>query len=147
MKEAKTLNSLLEETRVAERRKHNNFMAEIARHKKESDERRKKVNELLKGKLRQARVKDYKNWLAGFLEKGNKPTHCYEYPLERGMEEWKVACSDFQILPLFGANSLQIIIPKGIKFLGGELGHSNLYFMDDFSCLGGWVPIYSDIHF
>ncbi|GAH52097.1 unnamed protein product [marine sediment metagenome] len=146
MKEAKALNSLLEEARIAERKRHADAMAKMAKYEKESNERRKEANELLKGKLRQARVKDYKNWLAGFL-KGFKPTHCYDYPMERGLDEWKVALSDFRIVPLFGTDSLNIIIPNGIKFLGGELGHSNLYFMDGFSHLGGWVPIYSDIHF
>lgn len=147
MKEAKILNSLLEETRVVERKRHADAMAKMAQIEKESNERVKKAGELFMGKLRQAKVKDYKNWLAGFLERGGKPTHCYDYPLERGMEEWKVALSDFQIVPLFGADSLDIIIPKGIKFLGGELGHTNLYFMDGFSHAGSWVPIYSDIHF
>ncbi|MBA7716890.1 hypothetical protein ES703_125974 [subsurface metagenome] len=147
MKEAKTLNSLLEEARIAEKRSRDDFRAKTAKYEKERNERIKKAEKLFMGKLRQARVEDYKNWLAGFLAMDNKPTHCYDYPLERGLDEWKVALSDFQIVPLFGANSLQIIIPKGIKFLGGELGHNNLYLMDGFSCLGGWVPIYSDIHF
>lgn len=147
MKEAKILNSLLEETRVAERKRYADAMAKIAQIEKERNKRIKKADKLFMGKLRQARVKDYKDWLAGFLEKGNKPTHCYDYPMERGLDEWKIALVDFQIVPLFGTDSLQIIVPKGIKFLGGKLGHTNLYFMDGFSCLGGWIPIYSDIHF
>lgn len=147
MKEAKILNSLLGKARIAEKKSHDAFRTKIAKYEKERNERVKKADELFMGRLRPARVEDYKNWLAGFLAMDNKPTHCYNYPLERGMEDWKVALADFQIVPLFGADSLNIIVPKGIRFLGGELGHNNLYLMDGFSCLGGWVPIYSDIHF
>lgn len=147
MKKTEMLNSLLEEARIAEKKGHDDFRAKIAGYEKERNERIKKADELFMGKLRPAKVKDYKAWLAGFLEKGNKPTNCYDYPMERGLDDWKIACSDFQIVPLFGTDSLNIIIPKGIKFLGGELGHNNLYFMDGFHCMGGWVPIYSDIHF
>ncbi|GAI06623.1 unnamed protein product [marine sediment metagenome] len=116
----------------------------------EHEERLEKISKLFRGKLRQARVEDYKNWLAGFLEKGGKPTHCYDYFLESSLDQWRVAFSNFQVIPLFGADALNIIIPNGIKFLGGELGHSTLYFMHDFSrkaITDGWVPIYSDIHF
>ena len=159
MKEAKMLNKLLEEVRTAERKRKIALISFLKRRERgsfkdrekafvlEHEERLEETNKLFRGKLRQAKVKDYKNWLAGFLEKGGKPTHCYDYPLEGGMEDWKTACSDFRIIPLFGADSLNIIVPKGIEFLGGELGHNNLYFMDGFSCLDGWVPIYSDIHF
>lgn len=147
MKEAKILNSILEETRVAEGKRHADFMARVAKDEEERNKRIEKADKLSRGKLRQAKVKDYKIWLAGFLGKGGEPTNCYDYPMERGMEDWKITYSDFQIVLLFGADSLNIIVPKGIKFLGGELGHSNLYLMDDFSCMGGWVPVYSDIHF
>jgi len=147
MTDTKMLNVLLEEVRIAERKRHDNTIAEIAKQDKEHQERLKRADRVFKGKLRQARIEDYRNWLAGFLEKGGKPTHCYDYPMERGLDEWKVALNDFQIVPLFGTESLNIIVPDEIKFLGGEPGHNNLYFMDSFSCFGVWVPVYSDIHF
>jgi len=147
MADIKMLNTLLDETRIVERIRISERKVEYQEREIEHQKRIKQADGLLKGKLRQARVEDYKNWLAGFLEKGSKPTHCYEYPMERGLDEWKVAFNDFQISPLFGTESLQIIIPSGIKFLGGELGHNNLYFMDGFSHIGGWAPVYSDIHF
>lgn len=147
MADTKMLNTLLDETRIVERIRKAERKAECREREGEYQKRVKQADKLFGGKLRQARVEDYKNWLAGFLEKGGKPTNCYEYPMEPGLDDWKVALNDFQISPLFGTESLNIIVPSGIKFLGGELGHNNLYFMDGFSCFGGWAPVYSDIHF
>jgi len=147
MSDAKKLNALLDEARIVERVRIAARKVERQEQRVEHQKRVKRADGLFKGKLRQASIEDYRNWLAGFLEKGGKLTHCYEYLIERGLDDWKVALKDFQISPLFGTESLNIIVPSGIKFLGGELGHNNLYLMDDFSCIGSWVPIYSDIHF
>jgi len=98
-------------------------------------------------KLRHATAEDYKRWLAGYLRSGRKPTHSYGYPMERTLDEFYVALDDFELAPLRGANAIHIIVPKGIKFLGGELGSTGLYFMDGFENKGGWVPVYDDIEF
>lgn len=147
MTDAKMLNALLEKARVAEKRRQDNTLADRAEREEERRERIKQANRLFERRLRQASIEDYKDWLAGFLEKGGKPTHYHDYPMENGLDDWKVALKNFRIVPLFGTDSLNIIIPSGIKFLGGELGHNSLYLMGDFSYVGSWVPIYSNIHF
>ena len=141
------LNALLEEGRIKEKKEHDAYMRQHDSILEEMRASVKKAQELLRWKVRQAKVWDYKEWLAGYLEKGKKPTHYYNYPMKRSLDEWRVALHDFEIVPLFGANALCIIVAKGVKCKGGELGHSHLYFMDDFSQVGDFVPVYSDIAF
>lgn len=101
---------------------------------------------LLRGKIIRASSSDYKKWLKGYLEKGGKPTHVYNYPLPH---DWFIATDNFTILPLYGAQSINIIVPEGIfADIGVKgLGHNNLYFIKDFSTSGSWIPIYDDIEF
>ena len=93
--------------------------------------------------LRPATRDDYKRWLIGYLRSGGEPTHYYDYKFPE--REFYVAVMDFRIQPLYGAFSFSIIVPKGIRFLGGELGHINLFLMDGFRNIGGWVPVYEDM--
>ena len=62
-------------------------------------------------------------------------------------KKFYVATQDFEMIELYGATAMEIIIPENIRFLGGELGHSNLYFMKDYKNVGGWIPFYEDIIF
>lgn len=114
---------------------------------KERQENIKQAEKLFKGKLRQAKVEDYKNWLVGFLKNNGKLTHNHQFPMGCSSDKWRVAFNDFQSVKLLGSDSLNIIVLKGVKFLGGELGENSLYFMKDFSHMNTQeVPIYSDIH-
>lgn len=102
------------------------------------------VQRLLEGKTRPAAVEDYKKWLVGFLRKGGKPTHYYDYSMP--MEDWLVATADFELNSLDGV-ILRIIVSKGVKFKGGDPGRSKLYFMDGFEKQTSWIPFYTDIEF
>jgi len=95
-------------------------------------------------KLRTARASDYVAWLQGFLASGGELTHYYDYNLP---SDFYVAQEDIELIPLYGAASLSIIFPRGVKYLGGGLGHCNLYFMEDFGQLGGWIPVYNNTKF
>ncbi len=107
---------------------------------------KKKKEELLK-KFRHATIEDYANWLKGFIKSGGRPRYYRDYPFIQMQDEFFVAQHDFWMVPLYGALSVEIIIPKGIRYLGGELGHSKLYFFEDFSCSDNCVSVYSDIRF
>jgi hypothetical protein len=92
--------------------------------------------------LREATVSEYQSWLAGFIKNGGRPTHCYQYPMP---SSFKVAKRDFETISLFGSQSVEIIVPVGVNFFDDGLGHCNLYLMNGFKVIGGWVPVYSDI--
>lgn len=105
------------------------------------------ANTLLEGKISSAKKEDYIIWLEGYVKDGNLPTHSYNYPMSRVIDDFFVARDDFEMSPLYGADSISVIVPEGIRFLGGELGHNNLYFMEGHKNKGGFVPVYSDISF
>ncbi len=141
----KALNQTLDQFKTQQRRRSLQFREKHRKMTEESNKRTKRVQLLLQGKTVRASKRDYEKWLAGYLNQGGKPTHSYDYGMPE--DSWLVATKDFQIEPLHGSNSLQIIVKSGVIFKGGELGHTNLYFMDDFKLMGGWVPVYSDIKF
>ena len=110
------------------------------------EDRYKLILFYLKDKSRSATIEEYKKWLHGFIKNGGEPTHSYDRPFD---ETIFLATRDFKAYPLFGSQSIGIIVPENVKFLGGELGHSNLYFMDRFKHRGvtGWIPVYNNITF
>lgn len=98
---------------------------------------------LLLGKTTQASKEDYEAWLAGYINNGGEITHTYDYSWSD--RNWCLAVRDFRISPLCGSDALYIIVKSGVKLLGGDLGHSEVYLMDGFKLLGSWVPTYEDI--
>lgn len=74
--------------------------------------------------MRPAQKWEYEAWLAGWMAAGGTPTHFYGYPTPT--EGWWVALADTVILPLYGAFSINVIVPAGID-VTGVTGHSNLY--------------------
>lgn len=85
---------------------------------------------------------DYNKWITGYIKRGGKPSHAYDYPAGNHL---MIATYDIQLMPLYGSSSLNIIVPEGITIKTPEgLGHSNLYFMAGFHCRGGFVPVFSD---
>ena len=139
------LNQTLNQFKTQQRRRSLESREEHRKMMEESSKRTKRVKLLLQGKLIKASRNDYKKWLARFMNQGGRPTHSYDYDMPE--DDWFVATKDFQIEALHGSDSLQIIVKSGVIFKGGDLGHTNLYFMDDFKLMGSWVPVYSDITF
>lgn len=112
--------------------------------------------------LRPAKYSEYKRWLKGYTETHIKRDGRY------GFSDYKIrsqfggvwadiftAIRDFNVLPCFGAHSIQIIVPEGVKVLNikeivddcglpqylqcfnDKGGHNTLYFLKDFSVIGG----------
>ena len=104
-----------------------------------------KAWKLLDKVLVPASKSDYEAWLKGFIEAGGTPTHTYDYNIH--LRDWYAAIIDFEICPMYGANSINIIAREGVKFLGGERGHCNIYLMDKFVSYGHFIPVYKDIRF
>jgi hypothetical protein len=93
-----------------------------------------------------SKIKYYEKWLKGYMEKNESPTHYYDYNF--GRAGFVIAKSDFELIALYGAKSLNIIIPQDIKCIWSSesLGHNNLYFMKDFIHIGNWIPVYEDLY-
>lgn len=101
--------------------------------------------------LRPAVPEDYAEWLAGYLSRGGRVSHQYSYPMCRGsgthVEFW-VTTGDVTLPPLYGSNSVQVIVRPGHRVRVDEgLGHSSVFWLDGFTSRGldGWVPGYSDV--
>jgi len=88
---------------------------------------------------------DYTRWLEGFVDAGNTPTHYYSYPFSR-WDSFYVAKKDFELVPLYGADSINIIVPDGITILGGSRGHNNIFCYNGYKHRGS-VPVFSDTVF
>lgn len=68
----------------------------------------------------------YLAWLRGYLAAGGKITQfsAHPYPADRLL----LATRDFTTGGECGARARDILVPAGIRHLGGGLGHCNLYF-------------------
>jgi len=107
-----------------------------------------KAKSLLIGKLRVGSKFDYEDWLSGYMLQGNDPTQYFDVPWSKAGINMFVATKDFELAPLFGVSAISVFVPKGIKFLGGELGHSKLYFEEGCRMQGEFlfVPVYHDTY-
>jgi hypothetical protein len=94
--------------------------------------------------LRPASVQEYINWLDGYVKHGGKITHKYNYSFSNA--QFETATKSFALASpgLYGSAARNIIVPRSIKAKMYDMGHCNLYFMDDFKLIGFWVPIYKE---
>ena len=97
----------------------------------ERNKRLSLANQIMFPSLRKAEISDYENWLSGYFANGGEVSHYYDYPFQR-WDNFYVATQDFEVCPLYGSASILIIVPKGIKYLGGNIGHSTLYLCDGY---------------
>ncbi len=107
--------------------------------------------ELLKY-CRNATREEYQEWLTGYLRKGGKVTHPREGKFRYGSIKVLVAKPAY-IPELYGANSVDIIVPKNVDLHPNELrrtfhgvsGHNSIFFMRDFVAVSGWVESFADV--
>lgn len=90
----------------------------------------------------------YVAWLRAYLAAGGQITDVVDYPYPRS--RFLLATRDFTTGDECGADAREILVPPGIKHLGGSLGHCKLYFESDGSAgprTEGQTPlirVYSD---
>jgi len=78
--------------------------------------------------LMPATITIYKRWLCAYLNMGGKLTHYYNYTFQHVEDQWFYAISDIKIsAPLYGSDSINIIIPENVRAFGSDLGHIVLY--------------------
>lgn len=97
----------------------------------------------------------YVAWLRAYLADGGKITDVYDYPYP-GEIRFLLAIRDFTTDGETGSAARAILVPPGVRHLGGALGHCKLYFEADAS--SGplaksavpetlWVPAFSNPEF
>lgn len=101
-----------------------------------------------KGGARLATAREYADWLEGHLW-NRWGSQDFDFTAGKAEEQVYILTKDTGLPPLTGALALKIIVPEGIRvnLTGGSLGHSSLYFMEDYSAQMGQdhkVLIYSD---
>ena len=82
-----------------------------------------------------------------FMGQGISPTTVYDYPFERVKDEFFIATDNFHFdFPWYGANSICVIVPKGIDVKVDEFGHCSIYDFNDFSVYGSnFLPVFNDM--
>jgi hypothetical protein len=145
------LNKISKETIEANKRKIY-ALDKIERNKRKIKEetRQKKHDQIASWKAyheiywKQASIKDYKLWLAGYFKnESNEFSHYYDYKFPN---DFFILRKNIKLIPLYGSDSLNIIVPKNLNVEYDNLGHTNLYFMKDYSCKGhAWIPCYIDL--
>lgn len=95
--------------------------------------------------FRPATLAEYRDWLREWLRNGYKPTRYLDRPFNTaGMV---VAVQDFFLRGAYGANSVKILVPKGVTYRGGEPGHCTVYLPGGETARGHFsanVPLYND---
>ena len=121
-----------------------------------------------------ATLLEYTAWMIGYLQNGNEPSHVYDYDFAQPamqlngsisskgstlrMSEapscwWVLAERPDEVPSLYGAQSINVLVPKGVDFrpgnvpstFHGKCGHSTFYFMDGFRIVGDHTPVYTDM--
>ena len=94
--------------------------------------------------LKIASIDDYMEWLVGYLQRGGRPTHLYHFSFYR--DKWYKAVKNVKTaVALYGASSINIIVPKGIEIASGNWGHSAIFFVDGYRVSNGTVHLYMEI--
>ena len=101
-----------------------------------------------------ASIEDYLLWLQGYIKRGGKPTHFYDYPFSqmdfRYASRPLVIDSDYE----YGSSSREIIVARNVQTdrtnPAGPFGgwaHTQVYFMHGYRTNKSIVPVYSDPEF
>lgn len=76
-----------------------------------------------------ALFEDYYRWVKAYTSRGGKFTDFTDTPWSNSGGRFAVARRDFTLSEGYGANRIDVIIPEGIRFMGGDIGHCGLFDM------------------
>ena len=119
---------------------------------KKSQQSWRKWKKEIKPTMRPATKEDYESWLSGYFQSASKNSliRFSVGSIDALLSDfYYIAKEDFRMLYLSTGYSVNVIVPHGVRFLGGELGGSKLYFMEGFKVLPeDAIPvIYEDMSF
>ena len=92
---------------------------------------------------------DYLRWAKAYVQKGGKFTHFTDHPWDNTDGRFTVALQNFTLSGGYGANRIDVIIPDGVEFMGGDIGHCALYDMNTSDVIAdgpssAYVPLYDE---
>lgn len=92
---------------------------------------------------------DYLRWAKAYVRKGGKFTYFTNRPWDNTDGRFTVALQNFALSGGYGANRIDVIIPDGVEFMGGDIGHCGLYDMNTSDVItdghfGAHVPLYDE---
>lgn len=111
----------------------------------EDSKSRAKAKRMYLAPSRYALRQEYEKWLYEWLVSGGEITHIYNYPFPA--DRFTIVQEDTNCRPKYGSRSENLIIPPSCKFLGGKLGHNEIYYYEHGipAQVGGTIPLYSNI--
>lgn len=114
------------------------------RHVEVEGDPRGRLPAALASALRPALAADYAAWISAYLACGRSVTIEDDGDFADISASFFVATADFRLEPRYGSDAVNVIVPLGIRFLGGQLGHSALFFHDGPRPTDRHVAIYRD---
>lgn len=81
--------------------------------------------QLMLEQLRPAQPDEWASWVDAYLRSTRKPV--VRRLTRLTAEDVHVATQHLEVHPLYGAQALRIILPRGIQDWGGETGHTELF--------------------
>ena len=96
-------------------------------------------------KFEPAPLSIYIDWLHQRLSAEVGPTHWYDYSYPQ--RDFLLATADFTTGGECGVYARSILVPPGIRHLGGALGHNDLYYFDEDAPMPSIIPVYSNPEF
>lgn len=144
-KQMDTITEKIERLKAKERQRQQESDREKEERRARHERDRALFNETVSPYLGTATAKDYGAWLKGFMERGGEPTTFYDYGMPQS--KYYLATDSFKLPPLYGADSVCIIIPAGVTVTFDDLGHNSLYMIDGFDYCGYSVPVYEGLEF
>ena len=122
--------NLFEEKRAYNAKKRK-YEAENRKYEAEREAILKMANIQIQTYLRAGYSSDYFEFLDAYVEAGGSPTHHYEYDLRQEIYIAEKAC---KIFPLYGAQSIMVIMKPGCTIINGDTGttcgHNSFYIFD-----------------
>ena len=104
--------------------------------------------ELFLSHCQPATALEYLAWLLGYLSKGGRVTHEYDYEFPE--HRWVVLCERPAKVPqLYGARARCVVVPRRLDFAPddvGDAGHSKFFFMDGYQVSNDrFIPSYGGL--
>jgi len=97
------------------------------------------------GAFRSATVAEYRDWLRTYLRNGGTPTNYLDQPMR--LNDVFMAVKDFHLSGAYGTDSIEAIVPEGVEYIVGDLGHCTLYLPSGETSEGPFPPtvvVYND---
>lgn len=88
-------------------------------------------------------VAEYAAFVVGYLKGGGTISYARDRALRTG--RYYTALRSFTLPPLFGAQSINVLVPEGVTVVRGGRGHSAVLYMDGYRLDGAGLEMFADV--